>query len=526
MKVALYLRTSTERQRDERTIESQRLALVELVTRRGDQVVAEYVDDGHSGATIDAREAFRRLLVDALADPPWKAVVVTEWSRLTRGDLEDVARVKRALRSVGIKIITPGRVIDPDNADDDFLSDVLAVVAKRERREIIARTQRGKRRAALEGRNPGVPPPFGYQLDRNTGGFVVDVAEAEVVRRVFDLAVDHGIRGVAELLMDDLARGVGVPPRRTATWSPGSVRNMLRQRAFIGELVVNRMRSVKVDGRTKLVPRDPSEQLVIEVPAIVTREQWEAAQRAITFRQRHSPKQTPQRYLLAGLIRCEACGYAMVASTSRGGSRSGVYRKYGCYNHKMLKRPDLPPCALRYIAADDIEQAVWATLEAMITRPEMLQAAVEAATPGAGVDRAQEVSRLRRVLERRDGEERRLLRGWRKGLLNDEDLEQQRQELAGEREFVRRQIETLEQHQAGLERRRARAVSFADAVRAAPGAEWTWERQREVLMLLCSDDGAGVFVSREADRSLSFEIRGLAINAATTALRASGTGGA
>jgi site-specific DNA recombinase len=50
MKAALYARVSTERQAERGTIGSQVEALRAHVAAAGDELAAEYRDDGHSGA--------------------------------------------------------------------------------------------------------------------------------------------------------------------------------------------------------------------------------------------------------------------------------------------------------------------------------------------------------------------------------------------------------------------------------------------------------------------------------------------
>src|ERR687897_3086117 len=62
MRVALYARVSTESQQARGTIGSQLAVLRERVGVEGDEVVAEFCDDGHSGARLD------RPGLDALRD--------------------------------------------------------------------------------------------------------------------------------------------------------------------------------------------------------------------------------------------------------------------------------------------------------------------------------------------------------------------------------------------------------------------------------------------------------------------------
>jgi hypothetical protein len=52
-KAALYARVSTDKQREEATIESQIVELKKQIAAAGHTLVKEYIDDGHSGAYLD-----------------------------------------------------------------------------------------------------------------------------------------------------------------------------------------------------------------------------------------------------------------------------------------------------------------------------------------------------------------------------------------------------------------------------------------------------------------------------------------
>jgi resolvase-like protein len=64
VKAALYARVSTERQREEATIESQLFELKRQIAAAGHTLVKEYIDDGYSGAYLDrpALEEMRKAL--------------------------------------------------------------------------------------------------------------------------------------------------------------------------------------------------------------------------------------------------------------------------------------------------------------------------------------------------------------------------------------------------------------------------------------------------------------------------------
>ena len=73
MRVALYARVSTESQQARGTIGSQLAVLRERVTVEGDEPVAEFCDDGHSGARLD------RPGLDALRDAAEAGLIERVW---------------------------------------------------------------------------------------------------------------------------------------------------------------------------------------------------------------------------------------------------------------------------------------------------------------------------------------------------------------------------------------------------------------------------------------------------------------
>src|SRR5881398_2302562 len=73
MRVALYARVSTESQQARGTIGSQLAVLRNRVGAEGDELVAEFLDDGYSGARLD------RPGLDALRDAAEAGVIETVW---------------------------------------------------------------------------------------------------------------------------------------------------------------------------------------------------------------------------------------------------------------------------------------------------------------------------------------------------------------------------------------------------------------------------------------------------------------
>ena len=127
MRVAIYARVSTEAQEQRGTIGSQLEALRERVGADGDELVAEYVDDGVSGARLD------RPGLDALRDAAEAGQLDALWcltpDRLSRSYAYQVLITDELARH-GV----PVRYLDaPDLASDPqarLLTQVQSVIAE------------------------------------------------------------------------------------------------------------------------------------------------------------------------------------------------------------------------------------------------------------------------------------------------------------------------------------------------------------------------------------------------------------
>ena len=73
MRVAIYARVSTENQETRGTIGSQLAVLRARVATEGDELVAEFCDDGYSGARLDLPG------LDALRDAAEAGVIEAVW---------------------------------------------------------------------------------------------------------------------------------------------------------------------------------------------------------------------------------------------------------------------------------------------------------------------------------------------------------------------------------------------------------------------------------------------------------------
>ena len=108
------------------------------------------------------------------------------------------------------------------------------------------------------------------------------------------------------------------------------------------------------------------EWIPVRVPAIVEPEVWGMAQRQLAQnRERAAHHNTQHRYLLRGLLVCGQCGRRLIGVWGR------VEGRYIC----SARYPRHTPwtCNGRSVGADKAEQAVWAHVQRLLSKSELLR---------------------------------------------------------------------------------------------------------------------------------------------------------
>lgn len=252
------------------------------------------------------REAWP-VLMDALEAGKVGVLVLWESSRGDR-KLSEWARLLDLCRDHGtlIHVISHERTYDLANHRDWKTLASEGVDNDHFSQRLSADVRRGKRGAARRGRPQGAPP-YGYRVryDQRTGkpaGWDVVSGQDEAVRRIVRGISGHvPVRQVMTGLNDD-----GVPSPTGGLWTAEPVRYIARNPSYAG--------LVRLPDGT-LVGRGP------EYPAIVTRQEWEAADAVL--RPRTGARPNASVYLLSFITACE-CG-GLMTSAGRPAPRS-AYR--------------------------------------------------------------------------------------------------------------------------------------------------------------------------------------------------------
>jgi hypothetical protein len=245
-------------------------------------------------------------------------------------DLREAALRVLALESAGVNVSL--------SVDADPLETALASLRSRSSRSKGVRTAMQSR--ALRGLTLG-KLPYGYRKGPR-GQPEIDPAEAPQVELIFQLCFQgKGIRAIVTELNTR-----GYTTRRGGTWSMVTIRDMLRNRFYIG--VYDRF-GMRVAGNHKPIISRP---LFTQVQARLDT----AAQKAGFAK--------GQPFLLSGLVVCQECGSRMIGVTRKqawkrkdGTPSSKTYRYYQCG-----ARTNRGMCGYNTHAAEELEKSVLAQI--------------------------------------------------------------------------------------------------------------------------------------------------------------------
>ena len=497
MRAALYARVSTERQADRGTIGSQLTVLREHVAAVGDELVSEYVDDGHSGARLD------RPGLDALRDAAEAGLVERVWclspDRLARAYAYQVL-VLDELERFGVTVAftdSPGLAADDPQAV--LLTQVQGVIAEYEKAKIAERYRRGKLFRARAGEIVTWKTSYGYRrIPRSaaTGQAHHEIYEPEaaVVRRIFtDRAAGITMREICRRLNAE-----AIPsPTGKPTWGHSTICRLLRNEAYIGRVYYNRTESVPDRRPTRghrQVPRDREDWIAIDCPRIISDELFQAAARVATDNTKWSPRRAePGQWLLKGLVKCGVCGVGTNCHKMRG--RNGTWhRYYYCRNHDTLRAGgEQHRCPERNIRADALDAFVFDHIRTVITHPDLLLTGEQAVTQRTPIPDdellATELNRLDRKIEAADSERRRLIDLYQGGFIELTEMQRRAMEVASRRKELLDKRTNLADERTELardNRLRRRVHAFAARIHAVIDTLDDTQKQ-QLLRLLVQD---------------------------------------
>jgi DNA invertase Pin-like site-specific DNA recombinase len=289
----------------ERSLNQQTERFLAFCQEHGYQVAATFVD------TKDAEEAesgFRQMLGFIERGDHGFVVAVVDGLGVLGSDLGRAAVRMLTIEEAG------ATVYEAESGEEAARAIVGQWDGNERKAPVSERVRAAMRRRAVRGEALG-RPPFGYCVGANRRLEIVP-DEAVVVQYIFRLYLEEGlgIRRIAGRLNEE-----NIPTRRGGRWSMVSVRDILRNRAYLGTY-------------SRFGVRIPDSHR-----ALVSPSDFRKVQENMAKRRRGGTGRSLQPFLLSGLVFCGRCGNRMIGvsrrqqwTTRAGEERKATYRYYQC----------------------------------------------------------------------------------------------------------------------------------------------------------------------------------------------------
>lgn len=362
---AIYTRKSTEDglEQEFNSLDAQRLAgenYINSQVHEGWEIIPDgYDDGGFTGANMD-RPALGRLMADLEAGKI-DCVVVYKVDRLSRS-LLDFSRILEKFDKYNVAFVSVTQQFNTANSMGRLMLNVLLSFAQFEREIISERTRDKIAAARRKGKWVGGMPLLGYDVDPRGSKLVINEDEANRVRSIFDLYLEH--RSLIAVIRELDDRGWfgkrWVTKKQTERggkpFTKTSLHKLLTNITYLGKV------------RYKEEIHDGEHAAIVDVAV------WQQVQSLLQRNGRSGGIEARNKFgaLLKGLLRCVACDSAMTPThaTKNGNKR---YRYYVCCH---AQKRGWHNCPSPSIPATEIERFVVDQIRSIGRDPDLIRATV------------------------------------------------------------------------------------------------------------------------------------------------------
>ena len=338
-----------------------------------------YSDNGRTGTVFD-RPAWNRLMDDVRTGKV-QCIVVRDLSRFGRDYVETGNYLEKIFPALGTRFISVKENFDNftcGNAMESLSVSLQNLVNAMYSRDISKKVSTALRAQMETGifRNRNLP--YGYLWNEDKTAYVADEGAAAVVRQIFEWKRQEvSVYTIVERLK---AGGIESPERhkrRAGTrnggniqgegWCPSTIRGILQNRAYIGEMICGKSETALYKGLKKRLTEKDNWIVVSDAhPPIVSVSDFEAVERQM--REDSAHREAAMEWsadiragmidLFAGKIFCADCGKRMYYKRQRiCGCKNVTFR--GVYDCSTHVRRGHATCFNHFIRQDALDEQVF-----------------------------------------------------------------------------------------------------------------------------------------------------------------------
>ncbi|WP_254659939.1 recombinase family protein [Paenibacillus sp. KS1] len=342
MKVAGYVRVSTDSEGQKESPENQKQLILDFL-KEGQHDLFDFYIDVQTG-TNDNREGLKRLIEEA-EHQKFDVIVAKELSRIGR-NVGLLYQLKKIAETKGIRIITLDGLIDTQDASKQAMFGLYAWMYENESQRTSERIKSVFRMKYKYGKFLGAHAPYEYTV--HDGKLIMrDDYTVDVVRDIYSKYLEGwGHDKIARYLSNkQLPTPSQVIGKSNASlyWQGTSVKKILQNPHYVGDLVQGREATLNVTNKKRVFLKEEDWVVVQNThEPIILRKIFEEAKHLLAMRARRGHGGTKaQKHLFTNIAYCSDCGKGMWYRSNRKGYICGTYARHGniaCTNYAVKEQ--------------------------------------------------------------------------------------------------------------------------------------------------------------------------------------------
>lgn len=357
------------------TLKDQQLIVSEFIDNQDDLILCNiFSDNGASGMNFN-RPGFEAM-IKGIKEGCYNCIVVKDLSRFGRNHIETAYYLYQFFPEYDVRFIAINDGYDslyPDKTHEDIILPIKNLINENYAREVSRKVSISKRNNIEKGLFVQKYTPFGYKKsETERGKLVVDETVAPIVQKIFHAFVHENMAliSISRTLNDERVISpakykydLGIAKCKSwknAVWSVETVRNILSNPIYIGNMVLGKSRTEMYrNEKTKKLAPDKWTVIPNTHEAIISIELFNQAQEKLKSKSvGRIQKKHDVNYIFDNLY-CGCCGLKLVKKyeLNKGGNVSTVL--YCCPSNEKGKQTN---CAFKRIYQNRLKSIVFALL--------------------------------------------------------------------------------------------------------------------------------------------------------------------
>lgn len=446
----IYARVSTGAQVTKYSLPTQLEACRNKAAELGISKLVEHIDDGYSGddferpAMTGLREALKAGNIDY--------VICYDPDRFSRSLVQQLI-ITDEIEKVGVELVFV-MVNFEKTPEGQLFYQMRGAISAYEKAKIKERTVRGKRGKAKSGKIVFNTRPTGYDYDKDKSMYYPN-EDAEMVRNLFRMAIS----GMATSAIARTLNHNGTPAPKGGVWHAETVRRIIHNPMYYGQAIQFRQQASLVKRKKIVKIRDKSEWITVSCPAIVTKEEHDAALAALANQQIFSPRNEKITALLRGILYCSNCGSKMMLTTC---GRNADKRYYKCSSVKRNREfaTDIK-CDNTGIQVPYLDDYIWTMLENLTKHPDKIRALMTNENNDSYIKTYDNLSnQYKTFVAERDS----VMKWFRQKLISESEAEKQLNDIKKQLDSLDKQMKELSVYKAKTENIKDKVQRFIDTI--------------------------------------------------------------